>query len=223
MASSYKYPFGELIETEPINNTKHDATVIMLHGLGDTGHGWSFAGQHMALPGVKWVFPTAPTRPISCNMGMAMPGWFDIKTLPLDPSEVARSLTEAEQKEIAGKHVDDGDVGDSVRYLLELVEKERNEHGIPPERVVLGGFSQGGHVAARAALEAKASLAGCVVLSSWVGGSSSSQEVNPDLPFFLGHGEADPMVPLVLSQKSNEVLSKKGVKNVTYRTYRGIG
>lgn len=65
------------------SKTKHTATVILLHGLGDTAHGWAdFAPMlQMQMPHVKFVFPTAPTRPITLNGGMRMTGWFDILSL----------------------------------------------------------------------------------------------------------------------------------------------
>ena len=59
------------------SKTKHTATVILLHGLGDTANGWAdFAPMlQMQMPHVKFVFPTAPTRPITLNGGMRMTGW----------------------------------------------------------------------------------------------------------------------------------------------------
>ena len=65
------------------SKTKHTATVILLHGLGDTARGWAdFAPMlQMQMPHVKFVFPTAPTRPITLNGGMRMTGWFDILSL----------------------------------------------------------------------------------------------------------------------------------------------
>lgn len=59
----------------------HTATVIVLHGLGDTAEGWAFLGPELKVQGVKWVYPTAPTRPITLNGGVPMPGWFDLDTL----------------------------------------------------------------------------------------------------------------------------------------------
>jgi hypothetical protein len=37
------------------------------------------------MPHVKWAFPNAPVQPVSCNMGMKMPSWFDLPTIPLEP------------------------------------------------------------------------------------------------------------------------------------------
>ncbi|CAH0482297.1 unnamed protein product [Peronospora belbahrii] len=59
------------------------ATVIFLHGLGDTGYGWSDAMANLSkeLPYVKFVLPTASSMPVTANMGMKMPAWYDIKSL----------------------------------------------------------------------------------------------------------------------------------------------
>ena len=215
----YTYDFGRLFESDPVGGSKHEATVFMLHGLGDTGDGWSFAGNQLRIPGVRWVYPTAPTRPISCNGGLPMPGWFDIKNLPLDASALDEGG--AVSKSDLDRHVDGSGVEESVRYLLDLVRREVEERKIPAEKIVLGGFSQGGHVVARAALECDLPIAGCVVLSSWVGHPAAGG-AKRRLPFFVGHGEADPMVPAVLAKKSDDLLRSLG-HDVTFRTYAGVG
>lgn len=50
---------------------RHTATVCFMHGLGDTGHGWTFLGESLAarFPYVKFVFPHAPSIPITLNGG----------------------------------------------------------------------------------------------------------------------------------------------------------
>jgi len=64
---------------------QHTATVVFLHGLGDTGHGWEFAVENWRrrnrLPHVKFILPHAPRIPITVNGGMRMPGWYDIVSL----------------------------------------------------------------------------------------------------------------------------------------------
>lgn len=58
----------------------HTATVIFLHGLGDSGSGIAPIGQALTssassqLSHVKFVFPTAPIRPVTMNGGAQMPG-----------------------------------------------------------------------------------------------------------------------------------------------------
>lgn len=145
--------FGELV-VQPAKE-KHTATVIVLHGLGDTGHGWKAAASQIRLgPHVKFLFPTAPTRPITLNMGMAMPGWFDISTL--EPN-IERMIAK----------MDHTGIQQSVDYVAELINKEV-EAGIAPDRIAVAGFSQGGHVALKAVLTSQKRLAACIGMSTWL-------------------------------------------------------
>ena len=59
--------------------SRHTATLIFLHGLGDTGHGWAAAMNSIRPDFLKIVCPTAPSIPVTLNMGMKMPAWYDIK------------------------------------------------------------------------------------------------------------------------------------------------
>ncbi len=49
---------------------KHTSTLIFLHGLGDTGHGWASTLAEIRPPNLKIVCPTAPTVPVTLNSGM---------------------------------------------------------------------------------------------------------------------------------------------------------
>ncbi len=129
--------YGPIISLPPSNLSRHTATVIFLHGLGDTGNGWAPVSKDLALhlPHVKFLFPTAPTRNITVNMGMSMPGWFDIAHLDIN------SLKDM----MEGKPADENGIEESVAYIHQLVDIEIKS-GIPRHRIVVGGFSQGGHV-----------------------------------------------------------------------------
>lgn len=113
----------------------------------------------MELSHIKWVFPTAPTRPITVNMGMSMPGWFDLDHLD---ATAFGSMMQGN-----GKGFDPPGVEESVEYIKTLVEKEV-QAGIPVDRIVVGGFSQGGHVALKTVLQYANKLAGCVAMSTWI-------------------------------------------------------
>ena len=72
--------------------SKFSAGVVWLHGLGDTGAGWSFlqgeiGGAVGAAVGgaVKWIFPTAPTAGVTCNGGFEMTSWMDLEDIPVAP------------------------------------------------------------------------------------------------------------------------------------------
>ncbi|XP_030635915.1 acyl-protein thioesterase 1 isoform X4 [Chanos chanos] len=102
---------------------KATAAVIFLHGLGDTGHGWAEAMAGIRTPHVKYICPHAPVMPVSLNMNMAMPSWFDI--IGLSP--------EAEEDETGIKKA-----AESIKALIDQEVK----NGIPSDRIILGGFSQ---------------------------------------------------------------------------------
>ncbi len=87
-SSSLDPQFGNTFSVEPAS--KHTATVIMLHGLGDTGQGWvmAFEPDICREPHIKHLFPTAPTRPVTINSGMEMPAWFDVHSLGIEDGVV---------------------------------------------------------------------------------------------------------------------------------------
>ena len=103
------------------------ALLIIMHGLGDTADGF-FDVANMwsrSLPHVKFILPTAPTTPVTMNMGMAMPSWYDIAGLDERTNEVCEGITESRER---------------IRRILE----EENEGGLPYSRMAVSGFSQGG-------------------------------------------------------------------------------
>lgn len=196
----------------------HTATVIFAHGLGDTGHGWASAVENwrrrQRLDEVKFILPHAPTIPITCNGGFRMPGWFDIKVL--DGS--VESMRENEDAE---------GIRTSADYLLSLVQSEIDA-GIPADRIVLGGFSQGGAMSIYTGLTAKFKFAGIVALSSWLLLSKTFREVlsagpkmNDNTPILMCHGNSDPLVRPELNMLSYQVLNTLGL-NVTRKVYEGL-
>ena len=175
--------------------------------MGDTGAGWSFLADHLGLKHVDCVFPTAQTLPVTLNGGMSMPSWFDIKGL-----------------NYSAEVMDHGQVAESVAYLHELIEAQKAK-GIAADRIVVGGFSQGGNIALKAFMSSKEKLGGCVALSTWLEpGSAYEKEVlqNKGAPIMWGHGVADPMVPAVLGTNSVLHLRKLGY-TLDHKEYPGMG
>ncbi|WYZ39348.1 hypothetical protein EsH8_III_001262 [Colletotrichum jinshuiense] len=196
---------------------KHTATVIFAHGLGDTGHGWASAVENwrrrQRLDEVKFVLPHAPQIPITANWGMRMPGWFDIKTL----DGTVEALRESE---------DEPGILASSEYFQNLIQAEVDA-GIPADRIVLGGFSQGGAMAIFSGLTGKHKIGGIVGLSCWLllsnkfAGIVPEDKPNQDTPVWLGHGDADPLVRPELGALSAEALKKLGYK-VSRSLYPGM-
>merc|ERR1712029_1121699 len=108
-----------------MGSKKHTATLVFLHGLGDTGFGWAGALNTIRPDFLKVICPTAPNLPVTINGGMEMPAWYDIVSL--------------DEKDGAREDMDGVDW--AVNYLHSLVKGEE-EQGLPSDRIMVGGFSQ---------------------------------------------------------------------------------
>ncbi|MEX1196583.1 MAG: carboxylesterase [Pseudohongiellaceae bacterium] len=197
-----EYLSCEVRETRP--GTNADAAVIWLHGLGADGHDFAAIVPELRLPAtlaVRFIFPHAPSIPVTINGGMVMPAWYDILEM-----DVQRRLDEEQLRE-------------SARQVHDLVEREIGR-GISAQRIVLAGFSQGGAVVLEAGLTFERRLAGILSLSSYFATADSIQpsEANRDLPVRICHGTLDPMVTQSLGRRSADSLTAMG-HPVEYSTY----
>jgi predicted esterase len=205
-ASSYPSP----IVVEPRDGSVATSACIMLHGLGDTGRGWAGAATQIATPRhekVRWIFPTAKTVPVTLNGGMRMTAWFDLNAL--DESSI----------------VDDrGMIEESARYVDALV-REQMEKGIPSEKIIVAGFSQGGAIALTASLRSEVKLGGCMALSTYLPlRGDYPEKFGPHargLKILQGHGTHDMVLQYTYGQKSYELLKEKGM-DVEFKTYAGM-
>lgn len=170
------------------------ASVIWMHGLGADGHDFVPLVPELRLPpelGVRFIFPHAPTRPVSINNGYVMPAWYDILTLD------------------RGGAIDVAGIEQSAARISQLLQRERDS-GIPAQRIVLAGFSQGGALALHLALRYPDTLAGVMALSTYMptAGTLDLQRsaANARIPVFLAHGTEDPMIPLATAQLARDKL-----------------
>lgn len=157
-----------------------DGAVVWMHGLGASGHDFEDLVPLLRLPRVRFVFPHAPQRAVTINMGLIMPAWYDI-----------RSLT-------APREEDERGVRESQGQIEALVAREV-ARGVPAARIVLAGFSQGGAMALFTGVRHAETLAGIMVLSGYeVLGSTREAEASPKnrlTPLLCCHGKHDQMVP----------------------------
>lgn len=174
-------------------------SVIWLHGLGADGYDFVPVVPELRLPDslrVRFVFPHAPQRPVTINGGYVMRAWYDI----LETGNLSRRLDEAT-------------IVESVAQIHALIRREISR-GIPAERIVLIGFSQGGLVALTAGLSLAERLAGIVALSTyWPTMQEPALQVAPgstSIPVFQAHGEFDPVVGLPLGRAAYERLVSLG-------------
>lgn len=182
------------------------AAVVWLHGLGANGHDFEpivpLLGLPKSLP-VRFVFPHAPSLPVTINGGMVMPAWYDIADADFD------------------RRGDEDGIRASAARIEALLARER-ERGIADDRIVLAGFSQGGAIALHVALRRAAPLAGVMALSTYLAlertAAAESSEAGRRSRVFMAHGRFDPVVPLEYGARSRDVLARLGC-SVEWREY----
>lgn len=182
------------IETAPMPT----ASIIVLHGLGADGNDFVPVAQELALDGVgavRFVFPHGPTRPVTVNGGYVMRAWYDI---------LGADLVQRE---------DEAGLRESQGLIEALIGRER-ERGIAASRIVLAGFSQGCAMIFMTGLRHGERLAGLLGMSGYLPlaarTASERSAANADLPIFLAHGSADPVIPLARAIQSRDALIALG-------------
>ncbi len=190
-------PLPEAIEIESAPSP--DAAVLWLHGLGADGHDFEPVVPELRLPRelrVRFVFPHAPVRPVTLNMGMRMRAWYDIVQL-------------------GGGREDEAGIRDSQAQLEALVARER-ARGVAAARLVLAGFSQGGAIALHTGLRHGERLAGILALSTYLplAGTLAAEAsaANRDVPLFMAHGNYDDIIPIERARQSRRALEALGTR-----------
>jgi len=195
----------EAIEIETAESPT--ASIIWMHGLGADGHDFVDVVPELGLParpGVRFVFPHAPMRPVTINGGYVMRAWYDI-----------RDDGGARREDPAG-------VRASQKSIEALIARE-NARGIPAAAIVLAGFSQGGAMALHTGLRHGERLAGVMALSCSLpladALAGEAAPANRDVPIFMAHGTHDPMIPMVRAQRAREVMTGLGYR-IEWHEYR---
>ncbi|KAJ2491710.1 hypothetical protein IWW37_002034 [Coemansia sp. RSA 2050] len=188
----------------------HTASVIFIHGLGDSGNGWEPVARMLAhkQPHVKFILPNAPEQPVSLNGGYRMPSWYDIKSLD----------------QIASNEDEPG-MNASMMKINELIKAEIDA-GIPANRIVLGGFSQGGAMTLFTGLQSEYRFGGLVVLSGYLPIRdrllTRLTDASKSVPIFQAHGTADQVVQYQYGVMTSKALAENGY-NVDFRSYDHMG
>ena len=183
------------------------ASVIWLHGLGADGNDFVPIVPELKLPAtlaLRFVFPHAPVRKVTINNGVAMRAWYDIAAADLNS-----------RADVAG-------VRQSQAEVEALIAREKTR-GIAASRIVLAGFSQGGVIALHTAIRHQERLAGVIALSTYLVLADrlvdEAAAANRDLPIFMAHGTADPVVRFEWGDTSRRALVANGYR-VDWHTYR---
>lgn len=186
----------ETIEVETGANPT--GSVIWLHGLGADGHDFEPVVPQLATKrerALRFVFPNAPTRPVTINGGYVMRAWYDIVGIDRNSAQ------------------DEPGIRASAAIVHALIKRE-NERGIATNRIVLAGFSQGGVMSLFTGTRYPQKLAGIAALSCYLvlAGSLESERsaANQSTPIFLAHGRMDNVVHPQLGEDARQLLEKSG-------------
>ncbi|XP_010688068.2 uncharacterized protein LOC104902093 isoform X1 [Beta vulgaris subsp. vulgaris] len=217
-AARKAFEFGRTYVVRP--KGKHQATVVWLHGLGDNGGSWSQILETLSLPNIKWICPTAPSRPISLFGGFPSTAWFDVQDLSEDAPDDQEGLDA------------------TAAHVVNLLSTEPTDI-----KLAVGGFSMGAAVALHTAIchvsgkyandkEFPVKLSAVLGLSGWLPCAKSlsnklaaNEATNraASIPILLCHGKVDDVVQYKFGEKSSRVLNSSGFGDVTFKSYAGLG
>lgn len=174
------------------------ASVIWLHGLGASGDDFVPIVRELdlsGLPAIRFVFPHAPSMPVTVNNGYVMRAWYDIIGADLSRREDEKGLR-------------------ASQAMVEQLIAQEKARGVPAERIVLAGFSQGCAMTIQTGLRHPEKLAGLLCLSGYVPLhttiAAERHPANQDTPVFLAHGRGDQVIPIIRAEQSRDLLKSLG-------------
>ena len=198
---------SQLLETIEIESAPNPtAAIIWMHGLGADANDFVPMVRELdlrGLPGIRFVFPNADTMPVTINGGYVMRAWYDIIHTDL------------------GRQEDEAGLRASQAKVEALIAREK-ARGIPAERIIVAGFSQGCAMTLMTAMRHPEKLAGMMCLSGYVpvAAKSAAEHSAASLatPIFMVHGRMDPVIPVGRAEQSRDLLQQLGY-NVEWHDY----
>ena len=180
--------------------------IIWLHGLGASANDFPPIVPELGLDPkrpIRFIFPQAPNRPVTINMGMVMPSWYDIKGTAINDKQDTLGMAES-------------------KALLDGLIQQQLDAGIPSKNIIIAGFSQGGAVAYHTSLRRSEPLAGLLTLSTYLPFADQLENeraaANLAMPIFVSHGSHDDVVPLKMAEESVAALKKLDYQ-LEWKTY----
>lgn len=191
------------------------AAFIFLHGIGDTGEGWSWLptvleqSKIVNPEDINFVFPSAPSIPITGNGGNVMPGWFDIFEFN---NSKAKQDVEGFFK--------------SLDFVKGLINEQHEQFKIPFDKIIVGGFSQGGSLALAVSAISDVKLGGIIGLSAFVPVKEEIRKrhnnINFSTPVYQGHGTSDTLVSFKYGKETSEFYRGLGFVDWVFRAFPGM-
>lgn len=169
--------------------TPPKSMVILLHGLGSNGRDLISLAPYWAENLPETVF-LSPDAPFPCDM--VPPGypdsyqWFSLQDR--DPHKILEGVESA------------------APVLQGFIETQVDKYGVPAEKLVLCGFSQGTMMSLYTAPRLQEKIAGVLGYSGALVGEPGPHKI----PVRLIHGEADDVVPFAAYTGAKQMLGQSG-------------
>ncbi|WP_394130027.1 alpha/beta hydrolase [Shewanella maritima] len=202
MSSTQQLP--DRIIVEP--NNAATSCVVWLHGLGDSGAGFAPVVPVLGLPedhATRFIFPHAPEQAVTINGGFVMRSWYDIKSMDINGRAYMPDLLASEK-------------------IVKGILNEQISAGIPADKIILAGFSQGGVMSLFTGLRFEQKLAGIMGLSCYLATGEALPEQladsNKNTPILQHHGSQDEVVPVQAGQMAYSTLKQAGYQT-HWQTY----
>lgn len=178
-------------------DTKLDCLIIWLHGLGASASDFTNTIPMLGLnntSNIQFVYPQAPSIPVTINNNFVMPAWYDIYQIG-----------------VLNK-VDELGINNTCTKLDQLIQKlnTQSRQYSANLKIIVAGFSQGGSIALNYALSNK-TITACIGLSTWLPNPNLTTTHKPNI--LLCHGMLDPVVLYAFHQMTNHWLDQN---NITY-------
>jgi phospholipase/carboxylesterase len=204
---------ARVVQAEP--GIRPELAVVLCHGFGASGTdlvplaGELFQRRSTLAARVRFVFPAAPLALEGFGWGDSRAWW------PIDlEATIALRASGAAGRAEARNRVPDG-LAQARRQLAACVEAVARSSGLGPERIVLGGFSQGGMITTDLALRQEEAPAALVILSGTIVAEGEWQARAPrrtGLRVLQSHGRQDPILPFRDAEALRDLLTAAGLE-----------
>lgn len=199
------------LQTLEIAGHPDGMVVVLLHGYGADAYDLLPLADVLPVPaGTTWLFPHGPHE-VAIGPHMTGRAWF-----PIDLAAIQMAMMAGRPRDLSQ------DAPPELIQSASRVESMLREAGLPFERTVLAGFSQGAMTATSLALRGREAPAGLAILSGALIDAAAWRTLvaRRPLDFMMSHGELDPILPIAGAKQLEHLLRSNGWRGALH-SFRG--
>jgi phospholipase/carboxylesterase len=187
--------------------------VVLMHGFGAPGTDLVGLWRVLDVPAnMRFAFPEAPHE---------IPGMFGARAWwMVDFARAEQAMAQGPRS--YATEIPPG-MEDATDRVVQMIEAMQEELGVPSERLIVGGFSQGSMAACNSVFARDVTPGGLVILSgtpvnlrAWKVGMASK----PGVPVFQSHGLHDPLLSFQAAEQLRDEMRESGL-STEWAPFRG--